>query len=201
MRRALLCITPDNGMSHLAHFGDVGKNLLLYPRIHRPNLARNHRGLSIYKKISDISVDDVINGIETLMKQGRIGQSGSRSSCRCYGGCPSRSGLRSCGCQANNPQPGELVHIDIMKRGRIEGVGHRITSDRSSQSNRRTVGQDLGREYLHVAIDDRSRLAYSQRLPSERKEDATAFLGSSVAWFKQHGVTRPARNDRQWGGV
>ncbi len=67
MRRALLCITLDNGMSHLAHFGDVGRHLLLYPRIHRPNLVRNHRGLSIYKEINDISVDDVINGIQMLM--------------------------------------------------------------------------------------------------------------------------------------
>ena len=85
-------------------------------------------------------------------------------------------------------QPGELVHIDIKKLGRIDGVGHRITGDRSGQSNRRAVGRGLGWEYLHVAIDDRSRLAYTQVLASERKEDAAAFLQSSLAWFKQHGV-------------
>lgn len=85
--------------------------------------------------------------------------------------------------------PGELIHIDIKKLGRIDGIGHRITGDRSGQSNRRSVGRGLGWEYLHVAIDDRSRLAYTQLLPSERKEDATAFLKSSLAWFKQHGVT------------
>ena len=86
-------------------------------------------------------------------------------------------------------QPGELIHIDIKKLGRIDGIGHRITGDRTGQSNRRAAGRGLGWEYLHVAIDDRSRLAFTQLLPSERKEDATAFLKSSLAWFKQHGVT------------
>jgi transposase InsO family protein len=86
-------------------------------------------------------------------------------------------------------QPGELIHIDIKKLGRIDGVGHRITGDRTGQSNRRAAGRGLGWEYLHVAIDDRSRLAYTQLLASERKEDATAFLQSSLAWFNRHGVT------------
>ena len=90
-------------------------------------------------------------------------------------------------------QPGELIHIDIKKLGRIDGIGHRITGDRTGdrtgQSNRRAAGRGLGWEYLHVAIDDRSRLAYTQMLLSERKEDATAFLESSLAFFKQHGVT------------
>jgi transposase InsO family protein len=84
---------------------------------------------------------------------------------------------------------GELIHIDIKKLGRIDGIGHRITGDRTGQSNRRAAGRGLGWEYLHVAIDDRSRLAYTQVLPSERKEDATAFLHSSLAWFSSHGIT------------
>ena len=86
-------------------------------------------------------------------------------------------------------QPGELIHIDIKKLGRIDGIGHRITGDRTGQSNRRAAGRGLGWEYLHVAVDDRSRLAYTQLLPSERQDDAAAFLDSSLAWFKQHGVT------------
>ena len=85
-------------------------------------------------------------------------------------------------------RPGELIHIDIKKLGRIDGIGHRITGDRTGQSSRRAVGRGLGWEYLHVAVDDRSRLAFTQLLPSERKEDATAFLNSSLAWFKSHGV-------------
>ena len=86
-------------------------------------------------------------------------------------------------------RPGELIHIDIKKLGRIDGVGHRITGDRTGQSNRRAKGQGLGWEYLHVAVDDRSRLAYTQVLPSERKQDAIAFLQRSLAWFASHGVT------------
>jgi transposase InsO family protein len=82
-------------------------------------------------------------------------------------------------------QPGELIHIDIKKLGRINGVGHRITGDRTGQSN----GRGTGWEYLHVAVDDRSRLAFTQLLPSERKEDATAFLNSSLAWFRSLGIT------------
>ena len=81
-------------------------------------------------------------------------------------------------------RPGELIHFDIKKLGRIDGFGHRITGDRRGQSGRRGIGW----EYLHVAIDDRSRLAYTQLLPTERKEDATAFLNSSLAWFSRHGV-------------
>ena len=67
MRRAALCITLDNGPSHLAHFGGVSKHLLLYPSLHRPNLVRNPAGLSIYKSIVDISVNEVIAGIERLL--------------------------------------------------------------------------------------------------------------------------------------
>lgn len=85
-------------------------------------------------------------------------------------------------------RPGELIHIDIKKLGRIDGIGHRITGNRTGQSNRRAAGHGLGWEYLHVAVDDRSRLAFTQLLPSERKEDATAFLESSLAWFSSHGV-------------
>ena len=86
-------------------------------------------------------------------------------------------------------QPGELIHIDIKKLGRIDGIGHRITGERTGQSNRRAKKLGLGWEYLHVAVDDRSRLAFTQLLPSERKQDATAFLESSLAWFASHGVT------------
>jgi transposase-like protein len=59
-------------------------------------------------------------------------------------------------------KPGEMIHIDIKKLGRIDGIGHRITGDRTGQSNRRAVGRGLGWEFLHVAIDDASRLAYTE---------------------------------------
>jgi len=80
--------------------------------------------------------------------------------------------------------PGELIHIDIKKLGRIDGIGHRITGDRKGQSN----GRGKGWEYLHVAVDDASRLAFTAMLPDERKESAVAFLDAALAWFKAHGV-------------
>jgi transposase InsO family protein len=82
-------------------------------------------------------------------------------------------------------RPGELLHIDTKKPGRIVGIGHRITGDRTRQSNNRGIGW----EHLHVAIDDASRLAYTELLPDERKHSAMAFLGRAVAWFACHGVT------------
>lgn len=81
--------------------------------------------------------------------------------------------------------PGELIHVDIKKLGRIDGIGHRITGDRTGQSNKRGTGW----EYLHVAIDDASRLAYTELLPTERKESVIAFTGRTIAWFGRHGVS------------
>ena len=80
--------------------------------------------------------------------------------------------------------PGELIHIDTKKLGRIDGVGHRITGDRTGHSNKRGTGW----EYLHVAVDDASRLAFTAVMPDERKESATAFLADALAWFAARGV-------------
>ena len=78
--------------------------------------------------------------------------------------------------------PGELVHLDVKKLGKIRGVGHRIHGDR----RRRTRG--LGWEYLHVAIDDRSRVTYAEILPDEEGPTTAAFLVRMTAWFAQHGT-------------
>ena len=80
--------------------------------------------------------------------------------------------------------PGELLHLDIKKLGRIDGIGHRITGDRRGQSRKRGTGW----EYLHVAIDDASRLAFTAIMPDERKESAATFLEHAIAWFRAHGV-------------
>jgi len=80
--------------------------------------------------------------------------------------------------------PGELIHIDTKKLGRIAGVGHRITGDRRGRSGRRGAGW----EYLHVAVDDASRLAFTALMPDERKESAVAFLDAALAWFAARGV-------------
>ena len=89
--------------------------------------------------------------------------------------------------------PGELIHIDIKKLGRFEQIGHRITGDRTGQSN----GRGVGWEYVHVCIDDASRLAFSQMLPNEKRESAVAFLKAAVAYYASLGVGVAARHDRQ----
>jgi len=82
-------------------------------------------------------------------------------------------------------RPGELLHIDTKKLGRIDGVGHRITGQHSGMVKSRGIGWEV----LHVCIDDASRLAYTELLPDEKKESAIAFLDRALAWFKRLGVT------------
>jgi transposase InsO family protein len=80
-------------------------------------------------------------------------------------------------------QPGELLHLDVKKLGRILRVGHRITGQRTE------THRDAGWEYVHVAIDDCSRVAYCQVLPDEEGVSACAFLRAAVAYYAGLGVT------------
>jgi len=80
--------------------------------------------------------------------------------------------------------PGELIHLDIKTLGKIDGVGHRITGQQAGHHRARGVGY----EHLHVAIDDASRLAYTEILPSLGQEDATGFLERALAWYARLGV-------------
>ena len=88
-----------------------------------------------------------------------------------------------------HPKPGAMIHIDIKKLGRIDGIGHRITGDRRRQSNLRGRGQGLGWEFAHVAIDDNSRLAFSQIKANEKAVCAIAFRKAAVAYYRSLGVT------------
>jgi transposase InsO family protein len=81
--------------------------------------------------------------------------------------------------------PGELIHVDTKKLGRIDGIGHRITGNRIGQSSKRGTGW----ECLHVAIDDASRLAYTEVLPDEKKETTCGFARRAVAWFGRNGIS------------
>jgi transposase InsO family protein len=80
------------------------------------------------------------------------------------------------------PMPGELIHIDVKKLGRIEREGHRIHGDRTRRS------RGAGWEFVHVCVDDCTRLAYVEILPDERAETVCAFLRRAVAWFADHGI-------------
>ena len=82
-------------------------------------------------------------------------------------------------------RPGEMIHIDIKKLGRFDRVGHRITKDRTGQSNSRGIGW----EFVHVCIDDHSRLGMAEIMPDEKKESAVAFLKAAIAWYAQLGIT------------
>lgn len=79
-------------------------------------------------------------------------------------------------------EPGELLHLDVKKLGRIVKVGHRITYDRRDRT------RDVGWDYLHVAIDDASRVAYAQILPDEDASCCVAFLRAAVAYYAGLGV-------------
>ena len=80
--------------------------------------------------------------------------------------------------------PGEIVHIDIKKLGKFNRIGHRITGGRIGQSKSRRVGW----EYVHLAIDDHSRLAYSEILPDEKRTSCLRFLFNALRFFRGFGV-------------
>jgi transposase InsO family protein len=81
-------------------------------------------------------------------------------------------------------QPGEMIHLDIKKLGRFSVEGHRVTGDRQAGRSRKA-----GWDFLHVCVDDASRLAYTEILESEGQHDTTAFLERAIAWLNRHGVT------------
>lgn len=80
------------------------------------------------------------------------------------------------------PEPGDLIHLDIKKLGKIKGVGHRITGDK----RRRARG--IGWEFAHVCVDDASRLAYVEILDDEKGKTAAGFLERAVTWFADLGI-------------
>jgi len=89
--------------------------------------------------------------------------------------------------------PGELIHLDIKKLGKFNRVGHRITKDRTRQSSGRGVrggkSWGVGWEFVHVCIDDASRIAFSRVMKDERKASAVAFLKAAVTYYASLGVT------------
>jgi transposase InsO family protein len=81
-------------------------------------------------------------------------------------------------------QPGELLHLDVKKLGRIKGIGHRIHGDRSNALRNRGIGWD----FVHVAIDDASRVARASIAADECGQTASQFLRATVEHFQQHGI-------------
>jgi transposase InsO family protein/transposase len=120
-----------------------------------------------------------VSGILTRIGMGRLGRLGLEPAVR-----------------YERERPGELIHIDVKKLGRIErGAGHRITGRGGHRRNpvkRDAAGVDratVGWEYVHIAIDDCTRLAYAEVLTDEKATTVVAFLRRAVAFFERHGMT------------
>ena len=93
-------------------------------------------------------------------------------------------------------RPGELIHIDVKKLGRIQGgAGKRVRDGLRQHYNPRftdragKVRQTVGWDFVHVAIDDATRLAYAEVLPDEKASTAVGFLGRALAFYSRHGIT------------
>jgi transposase InsO family protein len=119
-----------------------------------------------------------VSGILTRIGMGRLGRLGLEAAKR-----------------YERERPGELVHIDVKKLGRIEcGAGKRITGGVKRNPRRTHVDADgvnrkiIGWDYVHIAIDDATRLAYAEVLHDERATSAIAFLGRALAFYARHGV-------------
>jgi len=83
-------------------------------------------------------------------------------------------------------RPGELIHVDVKKLGRIRGgAGHRILG----RGPGRHSGKGAGWDYVHVCVDDATRLAYVEVLADEKATTAVAFLRRSIAFYRRHGIT------------
>jgi transposase InsO family protein len=115
-----------------------------------------------------------VSGILTRLGLGRLGRIGLEQPVR-----------------YERSRPGELIHIDVKKLGRIRGVGHRISGSRASQGKTRINGRRTGIagwEYVHVAVDDFSRLAYAEVLGDETAAAAAGFLRRTVAYYRRYGI-------------
>jgi transposase InsO family protein len=115
-----------------------------------------------------------VSGILTRLGLGRLGRIGLEQPVR-----------------YERSRPGELVHIDVKKLGRVRGVGHRMSGSRASQGKTRIAGRRrgiAGWEYVHIAVDDYSRLAYAEVLPDEKAATAAGFLRRAVAYYKRYGI-------------
>ena len=88
-------------------------------------------------------------------------------------------------------RPGELIHIDVKRLGRIARPGHRVLGGQPARAARgyHRQAHHLGWEYVHVAIEDATRLAYAEVLPDEKATTAIGFLRRAIAFYRRHGIT------------
>ena len=119
-----------------------------------------------------------VSGILTRIGMGRLGRLGLEPAER-----------------YQRERPGELIHVDVKKLGRIEGgAGKRVTGVARNPGRRRRdrSGVDrkiIGWDYVHIAIDDATRLAYAEVLPDEKASSAIGFLARAIEFYARHGIT------------
>jgi len=129
-------------------------------------------------ELLDMAVSTV-SGILTRIGMGRLG----------------RLGLEP-GERYERERPGELIHVDVKKLGRIQGGAGKRVRDGLRQHYQRTITdrdgkrrQTVGWDYVHIAIDDCTRLAYAEVLADERASTAIAFLARAIEFYARHGIT------------
>ena len=119
-----------------------------------------------------------VSGILTKIGMGRLGRLGLEQPVR-----------------YERERPGELLHIDVKQLGRIQGgAGHRVRGGPQHYNPKYTdrsgvVRHSVGWEYVHIAVDDYSRLAYAEVLPDQKAVTAVGFLRRAVAFYKRYGIT------------
>jgi transposase InsO family protein len=120
-----------------------------------------------------------VSGILTRIGMGRLGRLGLEPAER-----------------YERERPGELVHVDVKKLGRIQGGAGKRVRDGLRQHYNRTITdrdgkrhQTVGWDFVHVAIDDCTRLAYAEVLTDEKASTAIAFLGRAITFYRRHGIT------------
>ena len=113
-----------------------------------------------------------VSGILTRIGMGKLGRLGMEPAVR-----------------YERARPGELIHIDVKKLGRIARPGHRAlgTQARAKKGYHRTRNS-LGWEFVHVAIDDATRLAYAEVLTDEKATTVIAFLRRAIRFYERHGI-------------
>jgi transposase InsO family protein len=120
--------------------------------------------------------ETTVSGILTRIGLGRLGRLGLEPAVR-----------------YERQRPGELVHIDVKKLGRIErGAGHRVTGRRRGNPTKTDRAghrrRQVGWEFVHVCVDDATRLAYVEVLADERASSAVGFLRRALRFYRRHGV-------------
>jgi transposase InsO family protein len=116
--------------------------------------------------------ETTVSGILTRIGMGRLGRLGLEPAER-YQRC----------------RPGELIHIDVKKLGRILRPGHRVTGNRRDRFTDNDGYGIAGWEFVHVCVDDATRLAYAEVLPDEKATTAIGFLRRALGFYRRHGVT------------